>query len=173
MFAKCCAHLTLAFFLLLSVAACLTGCATHRSITVEKAGQTQADEPPQPADTARATTPAAGGPVAQAEAGNPFVPVLFDVDRYHIRDDQEFVMAQNIKPALGSKALILAGYCDERGTVEWNMALGQRRADTVRKALMQRGVTADLRTVSYGKGRATGHDEVGWAMDRRVEIARE
>ena len=172
MFAKCCAHLTLAFFLLLSVAACLTGCATHRSITVEKAGQTQADEPPPPADTARATTPA-GDPVVQTETGNPFVPIMFDFDRYSIRDDQEFVMAQNIKPALGSKALILAGYCDERGTVEWNMALGQRRADTVRKALMQRGVTAGLRTVSYGKGRATGHDEVGWAMDRRVEIARE
>ena len=172
MFSKLCAHLTLAFAILLTVAVCLMGCATtNRGITVEKTGQSIVEPPSQP-DNPQATAPG-GDPVAQAEVANPFTPILFDYDRYNIRGDQEFVVTQNVAPALASKALLLAGYCDERGTLEYNLALGQRRADTVRKALMQRGVTATLRTVSYGKEKATGRDEVGWAMDRRVEIVGE
>ncbi len=67
----------------------------------------------------------------------------------------------------------LEGHADERGSREYNMALGQRRADAVRKATSVLGVSNDrMETVSFGedKPKATGHDESAWAQNRRVEI---
>ncbi len=65
------------------------------------------------------------------------------------------------------------GNCDERGTREYNMALGQRRADSVKNYLVQHGVTADrITTVSYGEERpvCTEHNEACWAQNRRADI---
>ena len=65
------------------------------------------------------------------------------------------------------------GHCDERGTVEYNLALGQKRADSAKSFLVKAGIAADrLKTVSYGKERPadTGHSEAAWAKNRRVEI---
>jgi len=67
----------------------------------------------------------------------------------------------------------LEGHTDERGSREYNMALGQRRGEAVRRALTILGVGADrIETVSFGedKPRATGHDEAAWAQNRRVEV---
>ena len=67
----------------------------------------------------------------------------------------------------------LEGHADERGSREYNMALGQRRADAVRKATSVLGVGNDrMETVSFGedKPKVTGHDESAWAQNRRVEI---
>ncbi len=67
----------------------------------------------------------------------------------------------------------LAGHTDERGTREYNIALGERRADTVRRALLLRGVSrAQLTVVSYGEElpAATGSGENVWAQNRRVEF---
>jgi peptidoglycan-associated lipoprotein len=66
--------------------------------------------------------------------------------------------------------VIVEGHCDERGTTEYNLALGQRRAKAVRDALVQQGVDANhLDTVSYGEERpvAMGHDEAAWSQNRR------
>lgn len=65
------------------------------------------------------------------------------------------------------------GHCDERGTTDYNLALGQRRADTVRKYLVTGGVSAGrITTTSYGEERPVdaGHSESAWAANRRVEI---
>jgi len=67
----------------------------------------------------------------------------------------------------------LEGNCDERGSGEYNLALGQRRADGVRKMLLVGGAHAgQINTVSYGeeKPRATGHDEESWAQNRRTDL---
>ncbi len=67
----------------------------------------------------------------------------------------------------------LEGHADERGSREYNMALGQRRAEAVRRATSILGVGAErMETISFGedKPRATGQDEAAWAQNRRVEI---
>ena len=67
----------------------------------------------------------------------------------------------------------LEGHADERGSREYNMALGQRRADAVRKATAVLGVGNErMETISFGedKPKALGHDEAAWAQNRRVEI---
>jgi peptidoglycan-associated lipoprotein len=76
----------------------------------------------------------------------------------------------------GFKRLQLAGHTDERGTTEYNLALGSRRAEAVRKYLTGLGAEArKLRTVSFGKEKPVdpGHDEAAWAKNRRVELVPE
>jgi peptidoglycan-associated lipoprotein len=70
----------------------------------------------------------------------------------------------------------LEGHTDERGTTEYNLALGERRADAVKRYLAGLGMEGrKLKTISYGKERPTdpGHDEAAWARNRRVELATE
>ncbi|OGG56052.1 MAG: peptidoglycan-associated lipoprotein [Candidatus Handelsmanbacteria bacterium RIFCSPLOWO2_12_FULL_64_10] len=112
---------------------------------------------------------------AEARAARTFSNVYFDYDRFNIRDDQ--------KPALASHAeklkansdfkVTVEGHCDERGTIEYNLALGQKRADSTRSFLVRAGVEAGrLTTVSYGKERPAdpGHDESAWGKNRRAEF---
>jgi peptidoglycan-associated lipoprotein len=69
--------------------------------------------------------------------------------------------------------VVLEGHADERGTREYNMALGERRAKAVQRYLVLQGVSpAQLELVSYGEERAiaTGNDESSWAQNRRVEL---
>ncbi len=70
-------------------------------------------------------------------------------------------------------ALAIEGHCDERGTVEYNLALGQRRAEASMKYLVDLGVNkADIATISYGKERPLdpGHNEEAWAKNRRANF---
>jgi peptidoglycan-associated lipoprotein len=73
----------------------------------------------------------------------------------------------------GALHVRVEGNTDERGGSEYNLALGQRRADAVKKALMIYGVKdGQVETVSFGKERpkATGHDEAAWAQNRRADV---
>jgi peptidoglycan-associated lipoprotein len=66
------------------------------------------------------------------------------------------------------------GHCDERGTAEYNRALGERRAGAAREELVRMGVEAErITTISYGKDRPAdpGHDEASWAKNRRCEFS--
>jgi peptidoglycan-associated lipoprotein len=77
-----------------------------------------------------------------------------------------------LKGQAGTK-LIVEGHCDERGTEEYNRALGERRANSVRDHLINAGVGQDrIRTLSYGedKPKDFGHDEAAWAQNRRAEF---
>ncbi len=101
--------------------------------------------------------------------------VYFDFDSSSLRPDALATLAKNadlIKQAPGI-IIQVAGNCDERGTQEYNLALGERRADAVRNHLAQLGVSGDrLVTISFGEEMPAvqGHDEAAWGKNRRCEF---
>jgi peptidoglycan-associated lipoprotein len=101
--------------------------------------------------------------------------IYFDYDQYVIKDEYKATVEAHAKYLQGSRALrvVLQGNTDERGTREYNIALGQRRADAVKKLMMLLGAgEIQIETVSFGKEkpRREGHDEASWAENRRVDI---
>jgi peptidoglycan-associated lipoprotein len=102
--------------------------------------------------------------------------VYFDYDSYTIRPEAQPAIAAHAKFLAANKSLkvSLEGHTDERGGREYNLALGQKRADAVRKALSLLGVSeSQMESVSFGKEKpaAMGSDEVAFAKNRRVEIS--
>jgi peptidoglycan-associated lipoprotein len=103
-----------------------------------------------------------------------FQPIYFDYDSQTIRSSENGKI-QQIASFLqqGSGQIIIAGFTDERGTAEYNRGLGERRAESVREALMADGADAQhIQTVSFGLDMPAdpGHDEAAWAKNRRAEI---
>lgn len=101
--------------------------------------------------------------------------VYYDFDRYDIREDFAPLVEAHANLLLQNRDLKtrIEGNCDERGSTEYNLALGQRRADSVKRALMVLGVPASrIEAVSYGeeKPKATGQDEDSYAENRRSDI---
>lgn len=101
--------------------------------------------------------------------------VYFDFDRAEIRADSQSIVAAHAGFLAKSPnvRVRLEGHADERGSREYNIGLGERRAQAVRRALMLQGVAeAQLTTVSYGEERpaSAGSDEQAYAQNRRVEI---
>lgn len=101
--------------------------------------------------------------------------MYFDFDRAELKPEgADIVSAHGRHLASNVNARVrLEGHTDERGTREYNIGLGERRAQTVRRALMLQGAAAaQVTTVSYGEERpaAAGSDEGAWAQNRRVEI---
>ena len=100
--------------------------------------------------------------------------VYFDFDNSFIRNDQVSVLQSNgayLKSVSGTVSV--EGHCDERGTNEYNMALGQRRSEATRTYLTSLGVNSEnLRTVSYGEEKpvCSESDESCWAKNRRVDF---
>ena len=98
--------------------------------------------------------------------------VFFDYDQYNLRPEGQATL--QAQAAWLSKypqvTLTLEGHCDERGTREYNLALGERRANSARAYLISLGVDPSrLQVISYGKDRpfAVGSDETSWAQNRR------
>lgn len=101
--------------------------------------------------------------------------VHFDFDRADIRPEDATVLSRKaaILTANPSVRIRIAGNCDERGSDEYNLALGNRRAAAGKRFLSDHGVAADrMEVVSYGKERPLdpGHDETAWAANRRDEF---
>ena len=101
--------------------------------------------------------------------------VLFDFDNYTVKRTYDPMLRQQADFAKSDVAdhLALQGNSDERGGAEYNLALGQKRADAVRKALVDLGVPADrIEATSFGseKPRAACHDESCWSQNRRVDF---
>jgi peptidoglycan-associated lipoprotein len=101
--------------------------------------------------------------------------IYFDFDSYVVKDEYRGVVEVNAKALVADrkKRLAIEGHTDERGGREYNLALGQKRAEAVAKALTLLGATdAQIEAVSFGKERPTaqGSDEDSWAKNRRVEL---
>ena len=100
--------------------------------------------------------------------------IFFDFDSYEVRaEDADLVNRHSIQILDTGASVRLEGHADERGSREYNIGLGERRAQAVRRMLMIQGVPASrISTVSFGEERpvAYGSDEASWAQNRRVEI---
>jgi peptidoglycan-associated lipoprotein len=133
--------------------------------------------------TARVTVsaPAAAPPMAESNVDDAMFhqnvkDVFYDYDSYDIRGDEQPVVSQdanflNQHPDLKG---VVGGYCDERGSVEYNLALGENRANAAKQALVTAGVSPErLRTVSYGKEKqfCTDHSESCWQQNRRAQFS--
>jgi peptidoglycan-associated lipoprotein len=101
--------------------------------------------------------------------------VHFDFDKYDIRPEDGPVLRENAALLMKSPAVKvqIEGHCDERGTAEYNLALGERRANSTKKYLVSLGVPTDrLSTISYGEEAPLdpGHHEEAWAKNRRAHF---
>jgi peptidoglycan-associated lipoprotein len=101
--------------------------------------------------------------------------IHFDFDRYNIRVEEAQILKENsalLKKYPGMKFQI-EGHCDERGTGEYNLALGERRANSVKKYLISLGIEPSrVSTISYGEERPfdQGHNEEAWTKNRRAHF---
>lgn len=98
--------------------------------------------------------------------------VFFDFDKYNLKDDARATLKRQAAWLKANPTITIAieGHCDERGTREYNLALGERRATAVKNYLITLGVSANrVGTISYGKERpvALGHTEAAWSQNRR------
>lgn len=134
----------------------------------------------QPGTTAGAQETQTAMAARQAEAAtmehpSAFEDIHFDYDQAFIREDAKPILAKiaNAMKANRSSSLLIEGHCDERGTAEYNLALGERRAEATKKFLQSLGVgAASLSTVSFGEEKPVdpGHTEAAWAKNRRAHF---
>jgi peptidoglycan-associated lipoprotein len=124
--------------------------------------------------TAAPATPVVGAAAASSMPATAGSVVYFDFDRDDIKPEfMSVIKAQAAKLAGNAKKVTLEGHADERGTREYNLSLGERRAKSVADVLKANGVTADrIKLVSFGEDRPAmeGHDESAWSKNRRVEF---
>ena len=147
----------------------------------KKAAEAPPMPPPAPPVVETTTPEPAAPPVSETPVPAPivtagdFTDVFFDLDSYSLRDDAKTALdlaAKLLRDKTGV-SVTLEGHCDERGTVEYNQALGEKRANAARDYLVNAGVpAARIQTLSYGKERpfAEGHDESAWAQNRRAHF---
>lgn len=145
--------------------------------------QTATPVPPSPTTDTTAIPkepPISEDPIASADLdtinkNSPFQPVFYALDSYEV--DSAGQQALNADAVILKKypgwTITIEGHCDERGTAEYNLALGEKRALAAKTYLVSLGIPADrLRTVSYGKEFPfdPGHDENAWSKNRRAHF---
>jgi len=155
------------------------GCAKKRVVPTSELPSA----PPKPAETVE--TPKVQEETAQPEevveetaqervaAG--IRDVFFAFDDYTLSEEARTLLAIDAKLLAANKSvkLTIEGHCDERGTVEYNLALGEKRALSAKNYLVNYGIDASrISIISYGKERPfdTGHDEDAWAKNRRAHF---
>ena len=168
----------------LSLVACAVlfaaGCSSTKLAEKPAPVTTAATPSPAPTPAPRAVTPVETAPTALDPLDDPKGmlvkrSVYFDYDSSAIKPDfQELIEAHgHYLASRKDRHVTIEGNCDERGGREYNIALGQRRADALRQRLLLLGATdAQVEAISNGKEKpkATGHDEAAWAENRRDDI---
>jgi peptidoglycan-associated lipoprotein len=167
-----------------------TGCASKKAVVTgdNAQGQPAAQAPAQTTDTANQNKTAAApettgisdaaseqSSLTEATVKSPVNDINFDFDSSSIRPDARDILQRNAGYFLKHRAssVIIEGHCDERGTAEYNMALGQRRAQETKKYLMNLGIKESvMKTVSYGLERPLdpASNEEAWAKNRRAHF---
>jgi peptidoglycan-associated lipoprotein len=172
---------TFRFISLAAAAVVMVGCATTKleepAPVTDKSTATKPAQPPTGADT-RAVAPVdvqRGDPLNDPNSPLAKRSVFFDFDSFVVKPEFQTLVEAHGKYLTTNKArrIVIEGNADERGSREYNLALGQKRADAVKSRLTLLGVTeTQIETVSFGeeKPRATGHDEASWAQNRRADI---
>jgi len=132
--------------------------------------------PAPPAAPGLPSAPSSSEPAPPGETPAPALePVFFSYDSYTLSAAARAALDRIAQPLRErpNQAMTIEGHCDERGTVEYNLALGERRATAVREYLATAGITGTrLQTISYGKERpfAHGSGEQVWAQNRRAHL---
>ena len=138
--------------------------------------------PPEPVPDTTAIPPEPGikdellsGDLDAINKNSPFQPVFFPLDGFEVDSAGQQALSTNagILKKYATWVITIEGHCDERGTAEYNLALGEKRALAAKTYLVSLGVPADrLRTVSYGKEFPfdAGHDEGAWSKNRRAHF---
>ena len=154
------AMIALSSLLVLGLAACQQTAKTDPTPTTKTNEFTNADDGNEP--EARAVPTNLGT-------------IYFDFDSSGIRADARTVLKKNAESLRESGANVtVEGHCDERGDEEYNLALGERRANAVKAYLVDLGVASgQLRTISYGESKpaTVGKDESAWQWNRRAEFS--
>ena len=101
--------------------------------------------------------------------------IIFDYDKYNLTPEAQAILRSHAPAFVKYKEykLVVEGHCDERGTVEYNLALGEERAAQTVKYLVNLGIEMErVKTISYGKEKPldSGHNEAAWAKNRRVHF---
>jgi peptidoglycan-associated lipoprotein len=125
--------------------------------------------PPEPEDTV------SGKSLDDLNRDSPLTPVFFELDSSDLSADAQATLQQNagVLKKYGTWQITIEGHCDERGTAEYNLALGERRAIVARDYLVSLGVSVNrVRTVSYGKEFPfePAHEEAAWSRNRRAHF---
>lgn len=144
--------------------------------------------PPQPPEPVTFDEPAPAPPREEPKPEavkknvTPPVPFVlqrihFDFDKYELKPEAQRILAENARvlQAYPDVNIVIEGHCDERGTVEYNLALGDKRARAARDYLVALGISPSrISVISYGKERPLdyGHNEAAWAKNRRAEFVR-
>jgi peptidoglycan-associated lipoprotein len=162
--------------LLLALVLILPSCAKKETVPVEDVEEPIEEEippPPPPLEELEEEEPVD----IEEEEMEPLVldDIFFDFDKYDIKAEYKGVLSKNAELISGypDAMILIEGHCDERGTNEYNLALGEKRAKVVMEFYTAYGVPGDrLSIVSYGEERpfAFGHSEEAWAKNRRAHM---
>jgi peptidoglycan-associated lipoprotein len=128
-----------------------------------------------PPSVSSSALPGTGASAGTAAAMSPLKDVFFPYDRAVIEANQKAALDDNVRwlKANGSVKILIEGHCDERGTAEYNLGLGDRRAKAVRDYMVTSGIASSrIGTISYGKERpfVSGNEENAWKQNRRVHF---
>jgi len=151
------------------VAVALVGCPGPRPPIED-----QTTTPKTTEETTPTPPPPAPAPTPKLQESQ-FQTVYFDFDKYNLRSDARTALDANynLLKEFPDAIVQIEGHCDERGTVEYNLSLGEKRAKAAQDYLIGLGINANrLSIISYGKERPVdrGNNEAAWAKNRRCEF---
>ncbi|MFM2238676.1 MAG: putative peptidoglycan-associated lipoprotein precursor [Pseudomonadota bacterium] len=170
-------RLLIVFGLVLALAGCASGVKLDEAPVEDKSGTAAQPAPaPAAASSAVATIRASNLPAVDPGPTGVSKVIYFDYDSFVIKADSQTLIEAHARYLRADKnrRISIEGHADERGGREYNLALGQKRSEAVRKALGLLGVPdSQIEAVSFGKEKPSdpGHDEAAWAKNRRAEIA--
>jgi peptidoglycan-associated lipoprotein len=149
------------------------GCASRKQVSTA-----QVEPPPATTTPEETTLPPPPPPAPKDDESGTKIALadaFFDFDEAALRADAKTALEGDAKwmEKNSSTNVVVEGHCDERGSVEYNLALGERRAKAAKEFLVSYGIPANrLTTISYGKERPfdPGHDENSWAQNRRAHF---
>jgi len=172
------------FLVAAAMAALLAGCSTQPAAPVEDQSAAAAAAAAKDGAATSGTTTSGVSGSATGTGANPLKDpnnilskrsIYFEFDSFVVEDKYKGQIDAHAKYLSGNRSakVTLQGHTDERGSREYNIALGQKRADAVKRAMTLMGVQdVVIETISYGKEKPKreGHDEAAWAENRRVDI---